>query len=133
MNIHSIASMLSLLLVDYASNEFDCTLAGYIADSYTVFAASAFAALAFLRAVCCTMLPLFAYRMYTDITPNVASSILAALATVFCIGPLLFLRYGRKIREMNSFAKYSLEAYNYNEVDGKRVKLVEQRFVEFEG
>ena len=118
MSVHWIASMLSLLFVGYASNEFDCTLAGYIADSYTVFAASAFAALAFLRAVCCALFPLFAYRMFTDITPNVASSILAASATVFCIGPVLFLRYGKSIREMSSFARYSLEAYRHNEVDG---------------
>lgn len=115
--VHWIVSMLSLFLVGYATNEFDCTLAGYIADSYTVFAASAFASIAFLRALCCAVFPLFTHQMYTAITPNVATSILAALATVFCVGPVMLLCYGRKIREMSSFAKYSLEQYKHNEVD----------------
>jgi hypothetical protein len=116
-NVHWIVPMLSLVLIGYATNEFDCVLAGYIADSYTIFAASAFASIAFLRALCCAMFPLFAYKMYTDITPNVATSILAAVATVFCVCPVLFLRYGRKLREMSPFAKYSLEAYRQNNVD----------------
>lgn len=116
-SVHWIVSMLSLLLVGYATNEFDCVLAGYIADSYTIFAASAFASIAFLRALCCAMFPLFAYRMYTDISPNLATSILAAVATVFCAGPVLFLRYGRKLREKSPFAKYSLQAYRQNNVD----------------
>jgi len=86
-HVHWIVSLLSLVLVGYAANEFDCTLAGYLADSYTVFAASAFAALALLRALCCAMFPLFAHQMFTNLTPNAASSILAAVATVFCSAP----------------------------------------------
>ncbi|KAI9643520.1 hypothetical protein NHQ30_008139 [Ciborinia camelliae] len=139
-----IVSMLSLLLVGYAANEFDCTLAGYIADSYTVFAASAFASIAFLRALCCAGyiadsytvfaasafasiaflralccagFPLFAGRMFAAITPNKATSILAALATVFCIGPVILARCGKGVREVSSLAKYSLEQYRHNDVD----------------
>jgi len=116
-HVHWIVSLLSLVLVGYAANEFDCTLAGYLADSYTVFAASAFAALALLRALCCAMFPLFAHQMFTNLTPNAASSILAAVATVFCLSPIIFFRYGRRIRQSSKFAKYSLQAYNENQVD----------------
>lgn len=112
-----IVSMLSLLLVGYATNEFDCTLTGYIADSYTVFASSAFASIAFLRALCCAGFPLFADSMFTALTPNEASSILAACASILCVAPVLLLKYGKKIREMSSFAKYSLEQCRHNEVD----------------
>ncbi|KAI9870096.1 MAG: hypothetical protein M1830_004688 [Pleopsidium flavum] len=116
-HVHWIVSLLSLVLVGYAANEFECILAGYLADSYTVFAASAFAALALLRALCCAMFPLFAHQMFTDITPNVASSILAAVATVFCLCPVVFFRYGKRIRQSSKFAKYSLQASNENQVD----------------
>jgi hypothetical protein len=36
-------------------------------------------------------------------------SILAALATVFCIAPVVFLRYGREMRKSSKFARYSVE------------------------
>jgi hypothetical protein len=104
-------SLLSLVLVGYAANEFDCTLAGYLADSYTVFAA-----LALLRALCCAMFPLFAHQMFTD---------LAKCRFIHpcrgCHGilpqPIIFFRYGRRIRQSSKFAKYSLQAYNENQVD----------------
>ncbi|PQE08496.1 MFS multidrug transporter protein [Rutstroemia sp. NJR-2017a BBW] len=112
-----IVSMLPLLLVGYATNEFGCTLTGYIADSYTVFASSAFASTAFLRAICCAGFPLFAGRMFTALTANEASSILAAVASVFCVAPVVLLKYGKNIRERSPFAKYSLEQYRHNEVD----------------
>lgn len=113
-----IVSMLSLLLVGYATNEFDCTLAGYLADSYTIFAASAFAPTAFLRSLCCAMFPLFTRAMYENLDANVASSVLASIATVFCFAPVLFVTYGKRLREKSAFAKISLEAHRLNEVDG---------------
>ncbi|KAF7593099.1 hypothetical protein BBP40_012044 [Aspergillus hancockii] len=67
--VHWTLSMLSPLLVGYATGEFDCTLAGYITASYTVFAASSFASIAFLRALYCAVFPSSTPRIYTAITP----------------------------------------------------------------
>jgi hypothetical protein len=61
--------------------------------------------------------PLFATDMYDALGANVASSILAALAIVFCILPPLFSRYGRRIRGLSKFAKHSLQVYQENGVD----------------
>ncbi|KAI9715439.1 MAG: hypothetical protein M1812_005915 [Candelaria pacifica] len=110
-------SMLVLVPAGFAANEIACTLAGYLADSYTTYAASAFAAYLLLRSSSCAVLPLFAHQMYVRLGPNVASSIIAGFATVCCLCPFVLLRYGRKIREASVFARYSLEVYRKHAVD----------------
>ncbi|KAJ5112051.1 hypothetical protein N7532_000096 [Penicillium argentinense] len=107
----------SLVLIGYAVNEFDSVLAGYLADSYMGYAASGFAAVQLLRSSMSAAFPLFATEMFEGLGANVASSILAAFATFFCVLPPLFNRYGRRIRGRSKFAKYSLEVYRENGVD----------------
>jgi len=107
---HWIVSMLGLALVGFAVNEFAYTLNGYLTDSYTVYASSGFAALAFVRAVVSGVMPLFAYQMYTGLGSNVAGSIVAAVATVFCVAPYVFLKYGRTLRERGPFGQKAEES-----------------------
>ena len=118
-NVHWIVSMIGLVFVGFASNEFDCVLAGYMADSYTLFSASAFASLSLTRAIFSATFPLFSTPMVTYLGANDAVRILAAGATVVCIFPMVFLRYGKQIRQSSKFASYSLEVYNQNRVDGR--------------
>jgi hypothetical protein len=96
--------------VGFATNEFDCALGGYLTDSYTIFSASAYASLAFWRAVVSDTLPLFTNQVYDALGANKATTILAVLATLFCVAPVLFLRYGEVLREKSSFARFSREA-----------------------
>lgn len=103
-------SFLPLILVGFATNEFDCTLGGYLTDSYTIYSASAYASLAFLRAVVSGVLPLFTNQMYGALGANKATTILAVSATLFCVAPVLFLRYGERLREKSEFARYNREA-----------------------
>lgn len=116
-HVHWIVSMLSLVLLGFAINEFDAVLSGYLADSYTIFSASAFAAMCFLRASFSAVFPLFADSLFTNLGANVGASVLAAIATVFCIFPILFTYRGERLRRASKFAKYSLKAYNQNRVD----------------
>lgn len=116
-NVHWIVSTSSLVLIGYAVNEFDSVLAGYLADSYLSFAASGFAALSLVRSLMSAAFPLFATQMFDELGANVASSILAGVATVFCIVPPLFSRYGKAIRARSKFACYSLQVYQENGVD----------------
>lgn len=114
---HWIVSMIALAPVGFALNEFLYTLSGYLADSYTIYAASAFAGLLLSRSfVTAAILP-FTYPMFTNLGANVASSILASVATVFCIAPIVLIRYGKRIRLASKFAKYSLSAYQDNQVE----------------
>ncbi|KAH8879771.1 MFS multidrug transporter [Thozetella sp. PMI_491] len=97
-----------LVLVGYAITEFDVVLAGYMADSYLSYAASGFGALAMLRSLLSAIFPLFAKRMFQDLGNNMAGTVLAVLATIFCVVPPLFTRYGEMIRKRSRFASYSL-------------------------
>ncbi|KAE8153954.1 MFS general substrate transporter [Aspergillus avenaceus] len=107
--VHWIVPTIPLAMMGYSLNEFDTVLYGYLGDSYLSYSASATAAVAFLRALLSGVFPLFTNIMFRDLTPNVAMSVLAALATVFCAAPLLFIRYGERIRARSKFAKHSLQ------------------------
>jgi hypothetical protein len=114
---HWIASMFGLVLIGFAANEFSYTLTGYIADSYTIYASSGLAVVAFLRAIASGCMPLFAYPMYSGLGSNVATSIIAAVATAYCMTPFVFLRFGQRLREKSRFARFSEEVNEQHMVD----------------
>lgn len=116
------ASILGLIPIGFATNEFACTLSGYLADTYTIYASSAFAALAFLRAVLAGLFPLVGRPMYVELGSNWASVVLACVATVFCLTPILFVKFGRGIRQRSKFAKYSLEVTNQTQIENDNVE-----------
>ncbi|KAL5333296.1 major facilitator superfamily domain-containing protein [Aspergillus crustosus] len=116
-NIHWAVPSSALILVGYAVNEIDAVLAGYLADSYLSYAASGFAALAFLRAILSAIFPLFAPQMFKALGANVAASVLAAVATMFCVVPPVFSRFGPELRRHSQFARHSLKVYEENAVD----------------
>ncbi|KAJ5577672.1 uncharacterized protein N7459_006636 [Penicillium hispanicum] len=104
-----IVPTLALVLVGYALTELDTVLYGYISDSYLSYSASATATVAFMRGLLSGVAPLFTKQMFNGLGANVAVSILAGVATVFCIAPPLFLCYGERIRRRSRFARYSWE------------------------
>jgi hypothetical protein len=114
---HWTVSMVGLVFIGFAANEFAYTLNGYLSDSYTIYASSGLATLAFLRALVSGILPLFAYPMFSGLGGNIAGSILAVFATLFCVTPFIFLKYGRVLRERSPFAQYSAQV---NEQYGDR-------------
>lgn len=84
-------------------------LFGYVTDSYGEYAASGVAAVSLTRTLAAAVFPLFSYQMFDGLGPNVAASILAAVATVFAFTPILFLRYGERLRGMSKWAVGSEE------------------------
>lgn len=110
--------MIAQFFVGFALNENVYTLTGYLADSYTIYAASGFAGLILARASTCAVIVPFTRQMYVDLGYNVASSVLAAVATLFCVAPVVFIKFGRRIRHASRFAGLSLSVYNENKVDG---------------
>ncbi|OJD36400.1 mfs multidrug transporter [Diplodia corticola] len=100
-------SMAALVPVGFAINDLDSVLCGYMADVYSMYAASAFSALSLLRALCAAAFPLFAEPMFERMGANAAASVLAAIATVFCVSPWVLLRYGPALRQRSAFAEYS--------------------------
>ncbi|KAJ5887813.1 hypothetical protein N7495_007854 [Penicillium taxi] len=108
-NIPWIVPTMSLVLVGYALTEIDTLMYGYIADSYLTYSASATAAVAFLRGVLCGTFPLFTNQMFHWMGANIAVSVLASVATVFCAVLPLFMCYGERIRRRSRFANHSWE------------------------
>ncbi|RAL13301.1 synaptic vesicle transporter [Aspergillus homomorphus CBS 101889] len=104
-----IASMFPLAVIGFAATEFSYTLSGYIADAYTIYASTGLAVVSFLRGIASACMPLFAYPMYAGLGSNIATSIIAAVATVFAVTPFLFLRFGKRLRLKSPFARYSAE------------------------
>ncbi|KAF4217827.1 hypothetical protein CNMCM8980_001680 [Aspergillus fumigatiaffinis] len=104
-----IASMFGLVLIGFAATEFSYTLSGYIADAYTIYASTGLAVVSFLRGIASACMPLFAYPMYSGLGSNVATSIIAAVATVFAFTPFVFLKFGKQLRQKSRFARYSAD------------------------
>ncbi|KAI9043101.1 putative MFS transporter [Aspergillus affinis] len=115
--LHWIIPTIGLVCVGYAGGEFPTVLTGYLADSYRGYSSSAFAALSLIRVLLAATFPLFSPKMFANLGANVAVSVLAALATVFCAVPPLLRIYGHKIRARSRFAQESLVLYNMTTVD----------------
>ena len=115
--LHWAAPTTALILVGFAVNELAYVLSGYLSDSYLLYSASAFSGLAFVRAIVSGLMPLIAHEMYTGLSANIAGTILAGVATLFCIVPWIFFRYSRKLRERSPFARFSLETHHKTKVE----------------
>ncbi|CAG8166889.1 unnamed protein product [Penicillium salamii] len=115
--VHWIVSVFALLAIGYGRNELSIVLTGYLADSYSAYTGSAFAAWGLLRAILSAVFPLFAPVMFDALGANVAVSVLAGAMTVFMIIPLSFRRYGKALRERSKFAQYSMQRYKETTVE----------------
>ncbi|KAK3378893.1 MFS general substrate transporter [Lasiosphaeria ovina] len=85
------------------------SLINYLIDSYTVFAASALAANAILRAMFGAAFPLFAEKMYENLGIQWASSVPAFLSLACAPMPFLFLKYGVDLRHRSKRATEARE------------------------
>ncbi|KAH8178650.1 major facilitator superfamily protein [Sarocladium implicatum] len=103
-------SMIGLVIIGFSLNDFSYVLFGYATDSYGKYAASAVSAISLTRTLTAAVFPLFTHQMYTGLGSNVASSILAAVASLFAFTPFLFLRYGENLRHRSKFAVDNEEA-----------------------
>ncbi|KXX74387.1 Polyamine transporter 1 [Madurella mycetomatis] len=109
--VHWLVPTAALVPVGFAVNEMAYTLSAYLTDAYLLYAASAFCGLAFVRALVSGLMPLVAQQMYPALGANIAGTIVACCALVFCLAPWVFFRYGKILRERSPFAKHSLESH----------------------
>lgn len=109
-NVHWIVSMIGLVLVGFPANDFAYVLFGYVTDLYGPYAASAVASLNLSRTLVAAAFPLFTTQMYQGVGSNVATSILAAVATLFAFTPFLFLGHAEKLAGMSKLAQKGGEA-----------------------
>ncbi|OAX77740.1 hypothetical protein ACJ72_07958 [Emergomyces africanus] len=99
----------------YASN--------YLTFSYGVYAASAMAGNSVMRSTLGGVLPLAGQAMYTKLGPNWASTLLGLLEVMIIPIPIVFYKYGHKIR-MKSTLIREMQA-DKAKLDGKRTRKKE--------
>jgi hypothetical protein len=79
------------------------TIQTYLVDAFTVHAASAMAANAVLRSLFGALLPLAGLRLYNALGLGWGNSLLGFLALAMVPLPILFSRYGERIRTNPKF------------------------------
>ena len=114
--VHWLVPTAALVPVGFAVNEMAYTLSAYLTDAYLLYAASAFCGLAFVRALVSGLMPLVAQQMYPALGANIAGTVVACFALVFCLAPWVFFRYGQVLREKSPFAKHSLESHRKSQI-----------------
>jgi len=104
-DIHWIAPDIGMALVAGGMIlNFQC-IQTYVIDAFTLHAASALAAVTFLRSLCGFGFPLFAPAMYKALGFGKGDTILAVVAIVIgCPAPFLFWKYGERIRAASKYA-----------------------------
>ena len=75
----------------------------YLVDAFTIYAASALAANTVLRSLVGAVLPLAGQKMYATLGLGWGNSLLAFIALAMCPIPVIFYRYGEKIRKSPRF------------------------------
>lgn len=80
-------------------------LQDYLADSYTLYAASALSAMNFWRNLVGAAFPLFTDQLYNSLGIHGAGSLVAGVATLLAIIPFLAFRYGNRLRRNSKFAR----------------------------
>lgn len=76
----------------------------YVVDTYMLFAASALAALTFLRSALGASSPLFATYMFEGIGLNWSGLVIGLVAVALAPVPFLFSTFGKRLRSISKFA-----------------------------
>lgn len=99
------ASAVSLILLGCGINAHSTALPLYVlapsrksAHDDAAIASASFTAMLVTKALLCAVFPLFTQEMFENLGNNVAGSVLAAVATVFCVIPFILFRFGEKWR-----------------------------------
>jgi hypothetical protein len=111
-NVSWILLASSLILLGYATNEFDILLACYLADSYESFASSAFSSLVFLRAIVSVVSPLFTFQPFNGLRADIAGAAIAGTASLFCGALIVFLVFGARLTHINVAFSYYVNGGN---------------------
>lgn len=94
----------------------------YLAGSYGIYAASALAGNAVTRSIFGATLPLAGPSMYETLTPQWAGTLLGLLEAAMIPIPLVFYRYGEKIRAKSPVIRQMREDQEKNELRAEKAQ-----------
>lgn len=101
--VHWIAPIIGTSLVGLGLLATFMPIQTYLVDAFTIYAASAVAANAVLRSLLGALLPLAGRKMYETLGLGWGNSLLAFIALALCPIPLVFYKYGERIRTSPKF------------------------------
>ncbi|KAK9371453.1 major facilitator superfamily domain-containing protein [Lipomyces chichibuensis] len=96
--VHWICSVLAGIPFGFGMVTLFICMFSYLVDSYLLYAASSLAANTLLRSLFGAFFPLFAKRMYIELSPRWASTLLGFISLAMAPIPYLFYKYGPVLR-----------------------------------
>ncbi|KAF3019956.1 hypothetical protein E8E15_005523 [Penicillium rubens] len=124
-HIHWIVCEIGTVLFGFSHVSIFLSVVNYLVDGYTIYAASALAGNAVIRALFGAAFPLFTTPMYQNLGIQWASSISAFLAVACLPFPWIFYKYGPAIRRHCQYAAES--AWQLDEMADRMRAQAEQR------
>lgn len=103
--IHWMAPTVGLAMVGFGTTAVVVSIANYLIDAYSKYAASALGAVGLLENTSLAFLPLAATAMYSGLGFSWASSLLAFVSLALVATPFAVLQWGKEIRSRSPFMK----------------------------
>ncbi|KAF2110806.1 major facilitator superfamily domain-containing protein [Lophiotrema nucula] len=124
-DVHWIASIISGIPFGAGNCAVFIYASNYLVHSYGIYAASALAGNAVLRSAMGGALPLAGPKMYATLGPHWSGTMLAIIEFAMIPIPLVFYRYGHKIRERSGLIRQMRE--DQEKLDNKKKKAAERQ------
>jgi len=106
--IHWIVPTLGLAMVGFGTTAVVVSIANYLIDAYSKYAASALGAVGLVENTSLAFLPLAATAMYSGLGYQWASSLLAFVSLALVVAPFAVLKWGKEIRSRSPFMKEAI-------------------------
>ncbi|KAK8122943.1 MFS multidrug transporter [Apiospora sp. TS-2023a] len=103
--VHWLVITLGLTLVGLGTTAVVISIANYLVDAYSKYAASALAAVGLAENLSIAFLPLASSALYTGLGFQWASTLLGLVSLVLVATPFVVIRWGREIRARSPFMK----------------------------
>ncbi|KAK8061996.1 Major facilitator superfamily domain- general substrate transporter [Apiospora phragmitis] len=103
--VHWMVITVGLTLVGAGTTAVLISIANYLIDAYSEYAASALAAVGLAENLAVAFLPLASSVLYTDLGFQWASTLLGLVSAVLAAMPFVVIRWGKEIRDRSPFMK----------------------------
>jgi MFS family permease len=107
-NIHWMVVTVGLTMVGFGTTTVVISIANYLIDAYSKYAASALAAVGLLENTSIAFLPLAASAMYNNIGFHWASTLLGFVSLILVATPFLVIKWGKEIRARSPFMREAI-------------------------
>jgi MFS family permease len=107
-NVNWMVVTVGLTMVGFGTTAVVISIANYLIDAYSKYAASTLAAVGLVENVSIAFLPLAASAMYTNLGFHWASTLLGFVSLILVATPFLVIKWGKEIRAHSPFMKEAM-------------------------